>query len=217
MLWATRTHQPRQLNPLIAPCQVPPCLCVPFPGLPVSGQTGLGPETILPMFCISWKANHLMEKLKIIAQANTKILLEQQRKTRGCLAVCKKLRCYEDCSPVLWKEKWLPLSLLAASCKWSSGLSLLTEWIHCHKHEPRAYPRIWWGCHTPWRWITALFQQRLDLAQPAFPQEQLHTTHVLEISWMCLHASKCGSNSGLARHSKHIGTTIICPFTNMFS
>lgn len=39
------------------------------------------------------KSNHLMGKLKITAQANTKILLEQQRKTRGCLAVCKKLRC----------------------------------------------------------------------------------------------------------------------------
>lgn len=188
-----------------------------FPGSPVSGQTGLAPETILLMFCISWKANHSMEKLKITAQANTKILLEQQRKTRGCLAVCKKLRCYEDCSPELWKEKWLPLSLLAASCNWSSGLSLLTEWIHCHKHEPRAYPRTWWGCHAPWRWITALFQQELDPAQPAFPQEQLHTPHMLEILGMCLHASKCGSSSGLARHPKHIGTAIICPFTNMFS
>lgn len=173
MQWATS-----QLHPLTAPC-----LWIPFPGSPVSGQTGLGPETIVPMFCISWKANHSMEKLKITAQANTKILLEQQRKTRGCLAVCKKLRCYEDCSPVLWKEKWLPLSLLAASCKWSSGLSLLTEWIHCHKHEPRAYPRTWWGCHAPWRWITAVFQHRLYPAQPAFPlTHPSHAGNLVDVS-----------------------------------
>lgn len=172
------SHQPRQFHPLTAPC-----LWIPFPGSPVSGQTGLWPETIVPMFCISWKANHSMEKLKITAQANTKPMLEQQRKTRGCLAVCKKLRCYEDCSPVLWKEKWLPLSLLAASCKWSSRLSLLTEWIHCHKHEPRAYPRTWWGCHAPWRWITALFQHRLYPAQPAFPlTHPSHAGNLVDVS-----------------------------------
>lgn len=205
-----QSPQPRQLNPLTAPC-----LWIPFSGSPVPGQTGVGPETIPSMFCISWKANHSMEKSKITS--TTKILLEQQRKTRGCLAVCKKLRCYEDCSPVLWKEILLPLSLLAASCKWISGLCLLTEWIRCHKHKPRAYPRTWWGCHAPWRWITALFQQGLDPAQPAFPQEQLHTPHMPEISRICLHANKCGSSSGLARHPKHIGTAIICPFTNMFS
>lgn len=43
----------------------------PFPGSPVSRQTGLGPEAIMQMFCIFLKAARMREKLKIIAPANT--------------------------------------------------------------------------------------------------------------------------------------------------
>lgn len=64
-------HQPRPLNPMTTLYQVPSQVVDPFPGSPISRQTGLGPEAIKQMFYISLKAACMIEKLKITAPTKT--------------------------------------------------------------------------------------------------------------------------------------------------